>query len=80
MRESSSHRVDQSIYDFKSSRYNLNLKLEFFTEFFKEEAENGVLDPQTDEFAALRELAKKFALTFGPDPLKNREAVASLHK
>ncbi|XP_040580520.1 cohesin subunit SA-1 [Lepeophtheirus salmonis] len=38
------------------------------------------IDTNTVEFHALKELAKRFALSFGLDALKNREAVAQLHK
>jgi len=33
----------------------------------------------SDEFISLKELAKRFALSFGLDALKNREAITSLH-
>ncbi|XP_043227406.1 cohesin subunit SA-2-like isoform X2 [Amphibalanus amphitrite] len=33
-----------------------------------------------DEFISLKELAKRFALSFGLDALKNREAITSLHR
>uniref|UniRef100_A0A915K3J5 SCD domain-containing protein n=1 Tax=Romanomermis culicivorax TaxID=13658 RepID=A0A915K3J5_ROMCU len=46
----------------------------------KEDAEDGILDPQTESFASLRDLAKKFASCFGNDPVRYREALASLHK
>lgn len=41
---------------------------------------DGIVDPDSDEFESLRDLAKKFALTFGPDPYKNREAIATIHR
>ncbi|XP_037089129.1 cohesin subunit SA-1-like [Pollicipes pollicipes] len=34
----------------------------------------------SDEFISLKELAKRFALSFGLDALKNREAITSLHR
>ena len=39
-----------------------------------------VINRQTVEFHSLKELAKRFALSFGLDALKNREAVTSLHR
>lgn len=35
---------------------------------------------QDENFAALKELAKRFALSFGLDNMKNRDAVAALHR
>merc|ERR1719308_652533 len=43
------------------------------------EQERG-LDRGSEEFHSIKELAKRFALSFGLDALKNREAVASLHR
>lgn len=37
------------------------------------------VDQDSDEFQALRELAKRFALSFGVDNIKNREAFAVIH-
>merc|ERR1712112_512904 len=42
------------------------------------EQERG-LDRGSEEFHAIKELAKRFALSFGLDALKNREAVTKLH-
>ena len=39
-----------------------------------------VVNRQTVEFHSLKELAKRFALSFGLDALKNREAVTALHR
>merc|ERR1712110_956591 len=39
-----------------------------------------VINRNTGEFVHLKELAKRFALSFGLDALKNREAVAGLHR
>ena len=39
-----------------------------------------IINRQTVEFHSLKELAKRFALSFGLDALKNREAVTSLHQ
>ena len=42
--------------------------------------EAGGIDRGSEEFHAIKELAKRFALSFGLDALKNRDAVASLHR
>merc|ERR1719461_534689 len=42
--------------------------------------EAGGIDRSCEEFHAIKELAKRFALSFGLDAVKNREAVASLHR
>ena len=39
-----------------------------------------VINRNTSEFVHLKELAKRFALSFGLDALKNRDAVAQLHR
>ncbi|VDM70960.1 unnamed protein product [Strongylus vulgaris] len=38
------------------------------------------VDPLSDAFHQLRDLAKRFAVAFGNDHLKNREAVAVVHR
>lgn len=43
-------------------------------------AEKGKINRNSDEFTAIKELAKRFALSFGLDAVKNREAIASLHR
>ena len=35
---------------------------------------------QDESFQSLKELAKRFALSFGSDNMKNRDAVAALHR
>ena len=42
--------------------------------------ESGIIDRGSEDFHAIKELAKRFALSFGLDALKNRDAVASLHR
>ena len=42
--------------------------------------EQGVIERASEDFHAIKELAKRFSLSFGLDALKNREAVASLHR
>lgn len=46
---------------------------------FEEMNENDVPRHNPD-FAALKELAKRFALSFGLDSLKNRDAITTLHR
>jgi len=46
----------------------------------KEIQESPIINRSTVEFHHLKELAKRFALSFGLDALKNREAVAQLHR
>lgn len=43
--------------------------------------ENGYnFDRSSPAFSGIKELARRFALTFGLDQLKTREAIAMLHK
>merc|ERR1719461_553080 len=42
--------------------------------------EAGGIDRGSEDIHAIKELAKRFALSFGLDALKNRDAVASLHR
>ena len=42
--------------------------------------EHGGIRRNSDEFHSIKELAKRFALSFGLDAVKNRDAVASLHR
>ena len=44
----------------------------------KEEHVRGIR--RNSEFHSIKELAKRFALSFGLDAVKNRDAVASLHR
>lgn len=41
---------------------------------------NGCIDRGSEQFSNLKELAKRFALSFGLDNLKNREAIAAFHR
>ncbi len=52
------------------------------TKFKEVQQAQGVMkvDRNTVEFHSLKELAKRFALSFGLDALKNREAVTQLHR
>lgn len=50
---------------------------------FKEllqQSENGIISKNSHDFSDLKELAKRFALTFGFDAIKNREPVIALHR
>jgi hypothetical protein len=40
---------------------------------------NGIVDSGTEQFHSLRDLAKRFALSFGVDNIKNRDAMAMVH-
>ena len=42
--------------------------------------DHGGINRNSEEFHSIKELAKRFALSFGLDALKNREAVAGLHR
>ena len=51
-----------------------------FREIREMQNNQTIINRQTVEFHSLKELAKRFALSFGLDALKNREAVTSLHQ
>uniref|UniRef100_H2YHP9 SCD domain-containing protein n=1 Tax=Ciona savignyi TaxID=51511 RepID=H2YHP9_CIOSA len=42
--------------------------------------QGGVLDQSSQEYGHMKELARRFALTFGLDQVKTRDAVAELHR
>ena len=44
------------------------------------EDNDGIVDASTPAFSQLKDLARRFTLTFGVDQLKNRESVAAIHK
>lgn len=44
------------------------------------QTENGMVCKNSHEFSDLKELAKRFALTFGFDAIKNREPVIVIHR
>ncbi|XP_076097858.1 cohesin subunit SA-2-like isoform X2 [Mytilus galloprovincialis] len=51
------------------------------TQLYREQfADGGPIDRSSDSFQSLKELARRFALSFGLDAVKNREAVAAMHK
>lgn len=43
-------------------------------------ATNNQISRTSQEFSDIKELAKRFALSFGLDAIKNREAVTALHR
>merc|ERR1711990_1123918 len=51
-----------------------------FKEIRQLQNNESVINRATVEFHAIKELAKRFSLSFGLDALKNREAVASLYR
>lgn len=52
--------------------------LQLFNELVQEQGPN--LDRTSAHVSGIKELARRFALTFGLDQIKTREAVATLHK
>lgn len=55
--------------------------IQMFKEIQSESDENpSAFTKQNEDFLALKELAKRFALSFGLDNQKNRDAIASLHR
>ena len=61
----------------KTMAHSLIIK---FREIRELQGNQPVINRQTVEFHSLKELAKRFALSFGLDALKNREAVTGLHQ
>uniref|UniRef100_A0A7E4VDZ8 SCD domain-containing protein n=1 Tax=Panagrellus redivivus TaxID=6233 RepID=A0A7E4VDZ8_PANRE len=49
-------------------------------EEMKSASPNGLVDPVEEDFIQLRDLAKRFAMSFGPDALRNRYAIATIHQ
>lgn len=52
--------------------------LQLFNELLQDQGPN--LDRTSSHVSGIKELARRFALTFGLDQIKTREAVATLHK
>ncbi|XP_021930436.1 cohesin subunit SA-1 isoform X4 [Zootermopsis nevadensis] len=51
------------------------------TMLFRELQRDGTrINRQSEDFISLKELAKRFALSFGLDAVKNREAITALHR
>lgn len=68
-----------SIKVFPSSQMSTSkLSLQLFNELVQEQGPN--LDRTSAHVSGIKELARRFALTFGLDQIKTREAVATLHK
>lgn len=64
---------------FPSSQMSTSeLCLQLFNELVQEQGPN--LDRTSAHVSGIKELARRFALTFGLDQIKTREAVATLHK
>ena len=61
----------------KYCHYVLNL-FQSFKEIQQEQ--NFCVDRGSEAFMAIKELARRFSLSFGLDQMKNREAVAAMHK
>lgn len=51
---------------------------QLFNELIQDQGPN--LDRTSSHVSGIKELARRFALTFGLDQIKTREAVATLHK
>lgn len=51
---------------------------QLFNELLQDQGPN--LDRTSSHVSGIKELARRFALTFGLDQIKTREAVATLHK
>ncbi|XP_017860100.1 PREDICTED: cohesin subunit SA-1 [Drosophila arizonae] len=62
--------------------FAMTLLLSLITVFksLQEQSDDGIVSKSSQEFIDLKELAKRFALTFGFDALKNRESVAAIHR
>lgn len=62
--------------------FAMTLLLSLITVFksLQEQSDGGMVLKSSQEFADLKELAKRFALTFGFDAIKNRESVAAIHR
>lgn len=60
----------------------MTLLLSLITVFksLQEQCDDGIVSKSSQEFTDLKELAKRFALTFGFDALKNRDSVAAIHR
>ena len=62
--------------------FKCSLKHTFNLQLYDEVSEDsgGPVDTRSDGFGIVRDLARRFALTFGLDQIKNRESIAALHK
>ena len=57
---------------------NVIFVLKLFRDTLAEQG--GQLDHGSQQYGHMKELARRFALTFGLDQVKTRDAVAELHK
>lgn len=62
--------------------FSLTLLLSLIAVFkdLQAQNDNGVISKSSHDFSELKELAKRFALTFGFDAIKNREPIIALHR
>lgn len=62
--------------------FALTLLLSLISVFkdLQSQSENDLVSKNSHEFSDLKELAKRFALTFGFDAIKNREPIIALHR
>lgn len=65
-------------YPEPSLMRSYRLFLQLFNELIQDQGPN--LDRTSSHVSGIKELARRFALTFGLDQIKTREAVATLHK
>lgn len=73
--------LSQSVMNFESLttfQFGHFPCLQLFNELIQDQGPN--LDRTSSHVSGIKELARRFALTFGLDQIKTREAVATLHK
>ncbi|XP_044583822.1 cohesin subunit SA-2 isoform X2 [Cotesia glomerata] len=66
--------------DINKTTCALTMQLSLNTLFNEILAEKDKVNKNSEEFTAIKELAKRFALSFGLDAIKNREAITALHR
>lgn len=52
--------------------------MQLYKELYAEQ--NGAIERSSDAFQSIKELARRFSLSFGLDQVKNRDAVAAMHR
>lgn len=70
--------VTSALLCIPTNSYALICVLQLFNELLQDQGPN--LDRTSSHVSGIKELARRFALTFGLDQIKTREAVATLHK
>lgn len=70
--------VTSALLFIPTNSYALICVLQLFNELLQDQGPN--LDRTSSHVSGIKELARRFALTFGLDQIKTREAVATLHK